>query len=337
MNRLTVTCTATRHIELRTEPLPAPRGGEVLIETLCSSISAGSELLIYRGEFTESLEDLHDPISSNLRYPHDCGYACTGRIIELGHDVERRMLGQMVFAFQPHSTYFIAPHDSLIPIPEGQTAEAASFLPNMETAINLVQDAAPLLGERALVLGQGVVGLLTASLLNEFPLETLVAADHYALRRQASPASHVLDSSERDFRAQAAELLPHGADLSIELSGSPRALNHALELTGFAGRVIIGSWYGEKSGAIDLGGRFHRSRITMVASQVSTIAPALSARWDKTRRFATAWNALEKIRPTKWITHRFPVTRAADAFQLLDQHPELTIQVIFDYKGLSKS
>ena len=104
-----------------------------------------------------------------------------------------------------------------------------------------------------------------------------------------------------------------------------------LALTGFSGRIVIGSWYGEKRAEIDLGGAFHRSRIKLISSQVSTIAPELSGRWDKARRFDAAWKALERIKPEKWITHRFPIEEAAKAYELLDERPQETIQVVFKY------
>jgi threonine dehydrogenase-like Zn-dependent dehydrogenase len=205
----------------------------------------------------------------------------------------------------------------------------------METAINLVQDGAPILGERVLVLGQGVVGLLTASLLSEFPLETLVAADCYGLRRELSPArqSLCLDPNSSSFHKDAMALLNDRADLTFELSGRPETLNDALALTGFGGRIVIGSWYGEKRAEIDLGGTFHRSRIKLISSQVSTIAPELSGRWDKARRFEAAWKALERVQPEKWITHRFPLEDAKAAYHLLDENPQEAIQVVVKYSS----
>jgi len=119
--------------------------------------------------------------------------------------------------------------------------------------------------------------------------------------------------------------------LVYELTGRPETLNEAIAMTRFSGRVVIGSWYGEKRAPIDLGGAFHRSRIKLISSQVSTIAPELSARWDKSRRFGVAWDALARVQPEKWITHRFPISQAADAYRLLDEHPQETIQVIFTY------
>ncbi|HCB02581.1 MAG TPA: hypothetical protein DEP19_09380 [Anaerolineae bacterium] len=116
-----------------------------------------------------------------------------------------------------------------------------------------------------------------------------------------------------------------------ELTGSPTALNDAIELTTFSGRIVIGSWYGEKKSEVNLGGSFHRSRIKLISSQVSTIMPELSGRWDKARRFQVTWEALERVKPEKWITHRFSLSDASKAYQLLDENPQETIQVIFTY------
>lgn len=301
-------------------------------------------MLIYEGRFPRDLET--DSAISSLRggfkYPMAYGYASVGVVQEIGKDVDREWLNRMVFSFQPHSSRFIANVDSLFPIPDSLTPQTACFLPNMETAVNLVQDGAPILGERVLVLGQGVVGLLTASLLKEFPLDALVTVDQFDLRCQMSKVEcqrsnvsqcETLDSSSHDFYKQALSALKEGADLTFELSGNPSALNEAITLTRFTGRIVIGSWYGEKEMDVKLGGSFHRSRIKLISSQVSTISPDLSGRWDKSRRFAVAWKALERIQPEKWITHRFALEDAAQAYSMLDENPQETIQVIFDYKS----
>jgi len=184
-------------------------------------------------------------------------------------------------------------------------------------------------------LGQGVVGLLTASLLSEFPLETLVTADCFELRRNSSPVpQHLsLDPYSPNFHNEAKKLLKGSADLTFELSGKPETLNDALAITGYSGRIVIGSWYGEKRAEIGLGGAFHRSRIKLISSQVSTVSPELSGRWNKARRFNAAWKALERIKPEKWITHRIPMDQAEEAYRRLDENPQETIQVVFDYKS----
>lgn len=322
--------TAPRRVEVRTAPLPPLQDDEVLVETLCSAISAGTEMLVYRGQFPH-LHDSQDGLSSDLEYPLAYGYACVGKVREVGRSVNREWQDKLVFAFQPHSSSFIIHPSSLIPIPHSLLPENACFLPNMETAVNLVQDGAPILGERVLVLGQGVVGLLTASLLSEFPLENLTAVDGIEMRRRElkveSGKLRVKSLTPADLRPSTFDSF----DLVFELTGSPAALNTAIEHTTFSGRIVIGSWYGQKRAEIDLGGSFHRSRIRLISSQVSSISPELSGRWDKPRRFDVAWQALERIQPQKWVTHRFSIDEAGKAYQLLDEHPQETIQVIFEY------
>jgi 2-desacetyl-2-hydroxyethyl bacteriochlorophyllide A dehydrogenase len=325
---------APRQVEINKTSLPPLVQGQMVVETICSAISPGTEMLVYRGQFPQGLSDSNDAFSSDLSYPLAYGYATIGRVKKISKDMRHRWKGRLVFAFQPHTSHFIATPDEVLPLPEGMTPETACFLPSMETAVNFLQDAAPILGEQALVFGQGIVGLLTTALLTEFPLASLVTCDCYQLRRETSLSLGVsasFDPNASDFREQVRKLFTSGADLTLELSGSPDALNDAIALTGFGGRVVIGSWYGEKKATLDLGGDFHRSRIKLIASQVSTIAPGLSARWDKGRRFGVAWDALERIRPEKWITHRFPLDEAVQAYHLLDENPQETIQIIFDH------
>jgi 2-desacetyl-2-hydroxyethyl bacteriochlorophyllide A dehydrogenase len=320
--------TAPKQVEIREETLPPLGADEVLVETLYSAISAGTEMLVYRGQFPQ-IADAHDSLSSQLSYPLAYGYACVGMVREVGEMVNGEWKGKLVFAFQSHASSFIAHPSSLFLIPDLLSPESACFLPNMETAVNLIQDAAPILGERVLVQGQGIIGMLTAALLSEFPLEALVTTDFYKVRRNESEKLNVTAALSPEAALPA--YTQRKFDLTFELSGSPVALNDAIRLTTFSGRIVIGSWYGEKRAAIDFGGEFHRSRIKLISSQVSTIAPKLSGRWDKSRRFDVAWKALGRIKPERWITQRFKIEDAAKAYQLLDEHPEETIQVLLEY------
>ena len=335
-DRRTVTFVGPCQCELRAETLPSPPAGQMLVKTTVSAISSGTEMLVYRGQFPGGL-----PVDENLpalmgdfHYPLCYGYAAVGSVVELGPGLPADWLGRAVFSFQPHTSYFLASPETVFALPQGVSAESACFLPNMETAVNFVQDGAPLLGENVMVFGQGIIGLLTAALLRQFPLQTLVTADKYACRRQASlalGATASLDPQAPDFRDQLRALLPAGADLTYELSGAPATLNDAIAATMYSGRVVIGSWYGSKPVTLDLGGPFHRSRIRLVSSQVSSLAPELTGRWDKSRRFDVAWQAIQRIRPEKWITHRFPHAAAAEAYLLLDHSPSESIQVILEY------
>ncbi len=325
-------------VAVREEAIPEPGAGEALVRTIVSAISSGTEMLFYRGEVPPgtAVDASIEALGGEVAYPLRYGYAAVGRVAALGAGVPGEWAGRLVFAFQPHASHFTTPIDDLIPVPEGVEPETAAFLPNAETAVTLVLDGAPLYGERIAVFGQGVVGLLVTSLLAGFPLACLVTVDRHARRRAASLASGADASFSPDEIAGVGALLgegrpPAGADLVFELSGAPQALNDAIAVTGDYGRVVIGSWYGTKHVDLDLGGRFHRGRMRLISSQVSTIAPELRGRWTRERRFEAAWRAVESVGPVRYITHRFPVERAADAYALLDERPAEAIQVMLTY------
>jgi 2-desacetyl-2-hydroxyethyl bacteriochlorophyllide A dehydrogenase len=326
--------TAPRRVEVREEELPVPQAGEVVVRSLCSGVSQGTEKLIYQGLFPKGLETPNDPYSNGMQYPLRYGYASVGEVIEMGPGVAKEWQGARVFSCQPHGSHFTARTEVLQRLPEGCPVERACFLANMETSVNLVLDTRPLLGEAGVVLGQGVVGLMTAGLLAEFPLKALFTSDLYPRRREASEQLGVtacLDPYDSLFNEKMAEAGQGGLDFVIELTGVPEALNTALSMCGFGSRVVIGSWYGNRRTALDLGGQFHRSRIQLISSQVSTIGGPLSERWDKARRFEAAWAALDRIKPERWVTHRFPIEQADQAYRLLDESSEQVIQILFEY------
>jgi threonine dehydrogenase-like Zn-dependent dehydrogenase len=314
--------TAPRKLEVRPENLPAPAPGEVEIATLYSAISPGTEMLVYRGQFPQGMATDSEitSLEGEMSYPLQYGYAAVGRAPD----------GKHYFSFQPHQSAFCAAPENLIAVPGRITPEQAVFLPNMETAVNFVMDGRPMIGERVAVLGQGIVGLLTTNLLAMHPLKQLVAIDHYPNRRDAAKQSgaHLTLSPDDDELEELAQQF----DLVYELSGNPAALDLAITLCGFGGRIVVGSWYGEKRAPVDLGGVFHRNRIQLISSQVSTIAPELTGRWDKARRFEVAWEMIRLIQPERFITHRYLLDEAPAAYALLDQSPGDAIQVVFEYQ-----
>jgi 2-desacetyl-2-hydroxyethyl bacteriochlorophyllide A dehydrogenase len=318
---------APGRIEIREEDVPEPGRGEVRIQTDFSAISAGTELLLYRGQVEAGtvLDEALPSLSGTVDYPLAYGYAAVGRVVSQGEGVEGHLLGRRVFAFETHRSSFLARPEALHIVPEDVPAECASFLPTVETGIGLIHDARPLIGERVLVVGQGVVGLVTTSLLSRFPLARLVTVDRWEARRRLSvelgAASSVSpeDLDETDF------------DLSFEVSGSPDALDSALAATGLEGRVIVGSWYGEKRANLDLGTHFHRGRLSLRSSQVSRLSPRLTARWTKDRRFQVALAAAARLPARKLVSHRFPFERAAEAYRLLDESPDGCLQVLLTY------
>jgi 2-desacetyl-2-hydroxyethyl bacteriochlorophyllide A dehydrogenase len=330
---------APGRVEVREEEVVPPAAGQVLVQTLISGISAGTELLLYRGQAPGELavDESIPALSGHFRFPLKYGYAAVGRVAARGPGVSPDWQGKTVFAFQPHASRFVATPEELVPLAPGLGPEDAVFLANMETAVALWLDGRPLLGEQVAVFGQGVVGLLLTGLLARLPLASLVTLDRFPRRRQASAAlgahySLDLEASLEELLAalQGPRPVP-GADLTYEVSGNPAALEQAIAATGFNGRVVIGSWYGNKKVDLDLGGRFHRSRVRLLSSQVSSLAPELTGRWSKMRRLTWALEMLRLLKPACFITHRFPFTQAARAYELLDRHPEETLQVVLTY------
>jgi 2-desacetyl-2-hydroxyethyl bacteriochlorophyllide A dehydrogenase len=337
MNRHSLYFTAPNRVEVVQELLPDLDPNQVRVKTWVSAVSPGTEIMIYRGDFPagDKLDTTITSLPGNFEYPFRYGYSAVGTVIDAGPLVDQNWLGKTVFSFQPHSSFFNANVTELIPVPDGLPAEQAVFLANVETAVNLVQDGAPLIGEDVLVFGQGLVGLLTTSLLSNFPLKNLITLDQIPNRRELSldlGATVSFDPTQSGDIQAIKNIIPEGTDLTYELSGNPQALNMAISHTGFTGRVVIGSWYGKKSASLELGGSFHRNRINIFSSQVSTLHPHLTGRWNKLRRYQTSWDNIRIVDPTQLITHRFHLKEAEQAYRLLDQKPGVTLGIIFTYQ-----
>jgi 2-desacetyl-2-hydroxyethyl bacteriochlorophyllide A dehydrogenase len=306
-----------------------PAADEVVVATDASAISAGSELLVYRDEVPTEMpvDETIEAFDDTFEYPLRYGYAAAGTVVETGSDVADEWLDRSVFGFRPHQTRFAAAPDELVVLPDGVSAAHGCLLPTVETATNLVLDSEPRLGESVVVFGAGVVGLCTTRLLSAFPLDELVVVEPIAARREAATSM----GADRTLTPEAAAAELGDCDLAVELSGEPAVLNDAIDAVGYDGRVVVGSWYGEKRAPIDLGGSFHRDRIELVSSQVSTIDPARRGRWDRQRRFDTAVEWLDRLDCERLISHRIPFSEAADAYELLDERSEPVLQVVLTY------
>ena len=321
--------TAPHCVEVREVTLPAPAPGQVLVKSVCSAVSAGTELLAFRGQLPRSigLDSTLAALQGTAEYPLQYGYASVGEVQQIGDGGSHDLLGCRVFSFQPHASHFLASPEQLMPIPDELSNEVASLLPNMETAVNLIQDGQPLLGERVVVLGQGVVGLLLTSILSQFPLQSLTVVEGRPDRQRLA---RELGAHEVLAPDQAASNIKD-ADLIFEVSGQADALDLAVQISGFCSRIVIGSWYGNKTVSLDLGGAAHRNRLQLITSQVSTVAPGLAGRWTKQRRFDVAWDRLRTINADKLVTHTCPIHAASDLYQQLHDGEPGIVQALFNY------
>ena len=341
MNQYRLIFEKPRHTTIERRSVTPPEKNELLVANCLSAISAGTEMLIFGGHFPEKMavDTKIASMTGDFRYPLAYGYSSVGEVIAAGNPDNAGWIGRRVFAFHPHASHFTAAPESLLPLADDISIDDAVFLANMETAVTLIMDGRPLVGERVAVLGLGTVGLLVTALLSRFPLEAVMGIDPHRIRRDAAAdfgATDLFSGQATDPAVKPASRMGESdddgrADLIYEVSGNPEALNTALALAGYHTRLVIGSWYGTKSTAIGLGGPFHRNRISVTSSQVSTIAPELSARWTSQRRLQTAWAMLARCRPGRLISHRFQIQQAQKAYERIARAPHETLQVVFTY------
>jgi threonine dehydrogenase-like Zn-dependent dehydrogenase len=308
-------------VEIREEEiLPGP--GETVISSTLMGISHGTEMLLYRGQMPPDMEtDAAIPaLSGTAAYPLKYGYINVGI-----DDGDRR-----VFAFFPHQDFFALPASQLISLPGTLGDTDAVFLAHMETAVSIVHDAHPLIGEWALVLGQGTVGLLASELLIRSGAR-VISVEPSDIRREESVriGCTALTPREGAIREQVRDLTGgRGVDLAVNVSGSRDALQAGIDALSMEGRLVEASWYGSREVRLHLGESFHRKRLRIISSQVSTIAAPLSAAWDKRRRLDLVIDLLQSIRPSRYISRSFPLEDAAKAFELIHRDTGDTIQVV---------
>ncbi|PSQ96037.1 MAG: oxidoreductase [Bacteroidetes bacterium SW_9_63_38] len=327
---------APEEAEVVIEEVPSPGPGEVRVRTAYSAISPGTERLVYQGQVPGDLEadaSIEALQGDTLSYPISYGYACVGQVEALGEKVDRDWRGAPVFSFQPHVSRFVAATDNLIRLPASADLTGAVMIPSLETAVNLVMDGRPMIGETVLVFGQGVVGLLTTRLLADHPLGMLAAVEPDDARRARAEAAGAQTIAAIDdwHDLDRGDAAPERADLVYELTGRPAVLDDAIQVAGFDGRILVGSWYGTKAAPIDLGSHFHRSRMRIVSSQVSTIDPSLRGRWTKDRRMAVVLDLLDEVSPGRLISDRFSVEEAPSVYRKLADGTSM-LQPIFAYE-----
>ncbi|WP_270935923.1 zinc-dependent alcohol dehydrogenase [Falsiroseomonas oryzae] len=272
--------------EIREHDLPAPAPDQALVVTRASGISRGTERLVFQGRVPQSQwPAMRAPLQQgDFPFPVSYGYAAVGEV----RDGPAALRGRRVFCLHPHHDAFLAPAAMCIPVPDAVPDRRAVLAANMETAVNVLWDARPLVGERALVVGAGVVGLLVAFLLARIPGLDLVVCDLDPARRG------IVESLGARFCAP--EEAPGERDLVVHASASAEGLRLALSRCGFEGRVVEASWFGDRDCALPLGEAFHAKRLSLVSTQVGAVAPAMRGRRTHAERLALALDLLADAR-----------------------------------------
>ena len=269
-------------VELRSAPLPPPRPGEARVRSLFSGISRGTERLVLHGAIGPSeWERMRAPMQEGaFPFPVKYGYCASG-IVE---DGPAHLVGRNVFVLHPHQDYFNAPLEALTPIPEDIPARRATLAANMETALNALWDSAAGPGDRIVVVGAGVVGLLLAQLAARLPGTIVTAVDVEEARRPLIEALGVGFAKP--------EHAPSDADVVFHASATSAGLNCAIGCAGAEASIVELSWYGDQAVKLELGGSFHSRRLRILASQVGQVAPSRRPRWSFRRRLEAALGLL---------------------------------------------
>ncbi|HYZ36438.1 MAG TPA: zinc-binding alcohol dehydrogenase [Pseudonocardiaceae bacterium] len=330
MRARAVTFVAPRAVEVRELQVPQPADGQLLVRTLYSGVSAGTELLAYRGEIDPQLvlDSSISALSDRFSYPFRYGYSCVGRVEYSRASTEE---GTVVFAFHPHQDRFVVDAADTVPLGTSDPRLGTLF-PLVETALQITLDAGQVMEQLVIILGLGAVGILTAALLLRAGAR-VVAAEPKPWRREAAAALGIRAVLPEDLeQLVTAETDGAGVPMVIEVSGNPAALTAALPLLAHEGTALVASWYGLRPVTLPLGGEFHRRRLTIRSTQVSTIPARLAGTWSRDRRRATARRLLDELPVQALATHVFPFTDAAAAYAAVDRGEPGLLHAAFDYR-----
>ena len=268
--------------EIRRVPVPEPAPDEVLVRTLRSGVSRGTETLVFRGGVPPSqYDEMRAPFQDgDFPGPVKYGYLNVGVV----DDGPRDLLGRTVFCLYPHQTAYVVPARAVAPVPEGVPPARAVLAGTVETAVNALWDAGPLVGDRVAVVGAGMVGCCVARLLAGVPGVQVTLVDVRSERAEVAAALGVEFATPADATGD--------RDLVVHTSGSSAGLQQSLHLLAEDATVIELSWYGDTRVGIDLGAAFHSRRLGIRASQVGVVAAARRGRRTRADRLALALELL---------------------------------------------
>ena len=235
---------------------------QVRIESIYSLISIGTERLVATGKVPEeAYQVMRVPyMLGSFDFPCTYGYSLVGSV---------RNTDQLVHVMHPHQDQVSVADSDLFYLPAMDAPPSRfALLSNMETAVTILWDAEPHPGESVLILGAGLIGLLTASLL---------ARENISFELEDINENRAWKAKMLGFNAKGSR---NSYDLIIDTTGNPKALQYAIDHTRKNGRIIVAGWMGSQQSNLLLGGAFHYNRLTIKSSQVSSIPSHKQAEWN---------------------------------------------------------
>ncbi|MFC7549329.1 zinc-binding alcohol dehydrogenase [Plantactinospora sp. GCM10030261] len=272
--------------EIGSVDVPPPAEDEVLVRTLYTGVSRGTETLVFRGEVPPSqYATMRAPFQEgDFPAPVKYGYLNVG-LVEQGPP---ELLGRTVFCLYPHQTRYVVPASAVTVVPDEVPAARAVLAGTVETAVNALWDAAPLVGDRIAVIGAGMIGCSVAAVLARFPAGRVQLVD-VDPGRAAVAAALGVDFTHPDAAAG-------DCDLVVHASATEAGLARSLELLAPEGTALELSWYGDRRVSLPLGEDFHSRRLVLRSSQVGAVSPTRRSRRGFADRMAVALDLLTDAR-----------------------------------------
>lgn len=294
-------------VELRAEPLHQPQDGELLVRSLFSGVSRGTERLVLNGNVAESeWQRMRAPMQAGaFPFPVKYGYCAAGRVAAGASD----LIGRIVFVLHPHQEQFVVRQDLAVLVPDGVSARRATLAASMETALNAIWDSGAGPADNIVVVGGGVVGLLVAYIASCLLAAEVTLVDTNKERERIA----------RAFGIGFAEPMsaPRGADVVFHATATAAGLETAIETAGFEATIVELSWYGEGTVPVKFGGSFHSRRLKLISSQVGHVSPGRRPRWGKLRRMEAALRILANEGLDQLLTHEIEFDEAPAALPAL--------------------
>ncbi|MFC7277842.1 zinc-binding alcohol dehydrogenase [Paractinoplanes rhizophilus] len=280
--------------EIRTERVPRPARDEVLVRTLHSGVSRGTETTVFAGRVPRSQWPLmRAPFQEgDFPAPVKYGYLNVGVVEEGPAELRNRV----IFCLYPHQTRYTVPATAVTLVPDGVPPHRAVLAGTVETAVNALWDAAPMIGDRIAVVGGGMVGASVAAIAAQIPGVRVQLVDVDASRAALAAAIGAEFATPEDAR--------DGCDIVVHASATSAGLARSLELVAPEATVVELSWYGDQPVTVPLGEFFHSRRLTVRSSQVGGIVPG--RRRGYPQRLALALDLLANPAFEALITGRSP-------------------------------
>ena len=299
--------------------LPEPGPGDVVVDTAFSGISSGTETLAFRGRIDPqvALDESIGSLDGTFEFPFRYGYSCVGVVREGTGDLEP---GRLVFCMHPHQSVLVRPRHEMLTL-DDIDPRVATLLPMVETGLQISLDVDATTGP-VLVFGLGAVGILAGALLRRRGIDA-IGVEPRSARRAAAAAFEIPTVEPGD--------VSDGVATVVECTGKPDVLAGALDLLEHEGTALVASWYGTKPVALPLGGAFHRRRLTIRSTQVSSIPRHLQDEWTFEKRTEAAVALMRELPLDALATHTFDLVDAQRAFEAADAGADGLIHAALSY------